>query len=203
MDNKEQSGAKPKLALDKVERCVMRTAEAIYSHFITERLDDVFLLKSLDFILIALERPFAIEATSSDQKHSFDTCDTTEMRPSARGIDFPGGVELRVYCRQVDLEQNCSKILDEASNLLEMIAYAIKQYAAVETPRVGERINSAIIALSKKRESKDPYHIFVKRPPATMKLLDAFFDRLDPLMLAVGDACFFPSTIFLSSVGAG
>jgi hypothetical protein len=195
MDNKEQSGAKPKLTLDKVERCVMRTAEAIYSHFIAERLDDVFLLKSLDFILIALERPFAIKATSSDQKHSFDTCDTTEMLPSARGIDFPGSVELRVYSKQLDLETNRSRILDEASNLLEMIAYAIKQYAAVETPRVGERINSAIITLSKKRESKDPYHIFVKRSPATMKLLDAFFDRLDPLMLAVGDACFFPSKV--------
>jgi len=193
MNNREPSGAKPKLKLDKVERCVMRTAEAIYSLFIAERLDDVFLLKSLDFILIALERPFAIKATSSDRKHSFDTCDTTEMCPSARGIDFPGCVELRVYCKQVDLEQNLLKILDEASNLLEMIAYAIKQYATIETPKVGDRINSAINTLSKKRESKDPNHIFVKRPPEAMKLLSTFFDRLDPLMLAVGDACFFPS----------
>jgi hypothetical protein len=193
MDNKEPSRAKPQLTLDKVEQCVMRTAEAIYSLFIAERLDDVFLLKSLDFILIALERPFAIKATSSDKKHSFDTCDTTEMNPSPRGIDFPGGVELRVYCKQVDLERNRSKTLDEASNLLEMIAHAVRQYATIETPRVGDRINSAINTLSKKRESKDPYYVPGKRSPETMKLLDPFFDRLDPLMLAVGDACFFPS----------
>jgi hypothetical protein len=194
MNAKEPSSAKPKITLGKVERCVMRTAEAIYSHFIAERLDDVFLLKSLDFILIALERPLAIKATSSDRNHSFDTCDTTEMHPSDRGVDFPGDVELRVYCKHADLEQNGPEILEGASNLLEMIAYAIKQYATIETPKVGDRINSAINTLSNKRESKDPYHVSIKRPPETMKLLDAFFDRLDPLMLAVGDACFFPST---------
>jgi hypothetical protein len=193
MDSKEPWSAEPKLTLDKVERCVLRTAEAIYSHFIAERLDDVFLLKSLDFILIALERPLAIKATSSDRKNSFDTCDTTEMHRSARGIDFPGGVELCVYCKQVDLQQDGSKILDGASNLLEMIAYALKQYAATETPRVGERINSAIHKLNKKRESENSHHTFVKRSPEAMKLLNTFFDRLDPLMLAVGDACFFPS----------
>src|SRR5258708_9850754 len=77
---------------------VMRIANAIYSNFLTERADDVFLIRSLDFLLIALEEPFAIQVTSSDMRRTFESCNTKAMICCRNPILFPAGVALRVCC---------------------------------------------------------------------------------------------------------
>jgi hypothetical protein len=191
---KQHSSANLKFSFNNLERRALRTAEAIYGHFIAEKLDHVFLLKSLDCILIALGRPLAIEVRSGDENHRVDTRDTTDMIAFDSVVEFPGQAKLRLFFNPDDLKRQCYEILEDASNLLRMIAIAVKQYDMGDISKVGSRINSAVNTL-RKRSAKETPLATAKRSPETMSILDAFFDRLDPLMLAVGDACFFPSSI--------
>jgi hypothetical protein len=177
-------------------RRVRRTAEAIYGTFITEKFDDVFLIRSLDFILIELEGSFAVQVKSGDEDCTFNTSSAGGTIPSERVIEFPAGATFRVLCIQGASQADCQAELATATRHLELILSAIEEYAAAEILKVGNRINSAINILSKKAAVVDESrNTPIDRSSDNPDLLDSFIKRLDPLVHDAADVCFFPSRV--------
>jgi hypothetical protein len=183
-------------SIDHETKCVLRTGEAIYGTFITETFDDVFLIKSLDFIIIELERSFGIQVTSGDDHCTFSTCSPTKMIRSERATKFAAGVTFRVLRAQEGSEAQCHEQLANAVDHLEMILSAIEKYAGGEISNVGKRINSAINILSKRLAAADqPRPTSLDKYTENIDLLNSFINRLDRVTLALGDVCYFPKQI--------
>jgi hypothetical protein len=184
---------------DVTQKQINRIANAVYSNFLTERADDVFFIRSLDFLLIALEAPFAIQATSSDERRTFDTCNTAGMVRSKRPVVFPVGVELRILSDCRGDERRCHALLDKASHLLDLISKTLEWYAEDRADELGRRMNQAINALAKKGEIRQRHDVARDDWDENAKLLDRFFERLELEVQSASDLCFFPSQI----VGSG
>lgn len=177
-------------------KCVLRTAEAIYGTFIAERFDDVFLIKSLDFILIELESPLGIQVRSGDENCTFGTANAGSIVAAGRTIGFAAGVTFQLLSIEEDREGQSSRRLDQAANDLESILLAIEAYAGTAVSALGGRINAAVNSLSKKLADAEESDSSVgERPLENMDLLNSFITRLDQLMLTAGDICFFPSRV--------
>jgi hypothetical protein len=174
---------------------VVRIANAIYSNFLTERADEVFFIRSLDFLLIALEEPFAIQATSSDERRTFDSCNSKGMIRSRNAIQFPAGVELHVFCDPCRDEAACCGELEDASALLSRISAKLEEYAESRAMEFGHRMNRAINALVKKGATYGRDDASFKGSTENTRLLDRFFERLDLETLSASDLCFFPGHI--------
>jgi hypothetical protein len=174
---------------------VMRIANAIYSNFLTERADDVFLIRSLDFLIIALEEPFAIQVTSSDMRRTFETCNTKGMICCRIPIWFPSGVALRVWCDGRQNEAGCAGLLEQASTLLVEIAKTLEDYAGSRVAELGHRMNKAINALAGKGAIDERRDSLGETSTENARLFDRFFERLDLETLSASDLCFFPNHI--------
>ena len=175
---------------------VMRVANAIYSNFLTERADEVFFIRSLDFLLIALEEHFAIQATSSDERRTFESCSSNGMMRGQNAVRFPMGVELNVLCDCREDEAGCYRRLDEASTLLAKIACTLEEYAEGRAAELGHRMNRAINALVKNGATDERRDVVAFEGSAESKLFfDRFFERLDFEIQFASDLCFFPNHV--------
>ncbi|MGA7806961.1 hypothetical protein, partial [Bradyrhizobium sp.] len=174
---------------------VMRVANAIYSNFLTERSDQVFFIRSLDFLLIALEEHFAIQATSSDEHRTFESCNSKGMLRGQNAVQFPGGVELRVLCERRQDEAGCYGQLDEATSLLARIAHTLEEYAEGRVVELGNRMNKAINALVKKEAMEEPRDVAFEDSAESRLFFDRFFERLDSEIQSASDLCFFPNDV--------
>jgi hypothetical protein len=179
---------------DSLVKCVSRTANAIYSNFMTEKSDEIFLIKSFDFLLIALEAPFAIRARSGDELRTFETGDTKGMIGSEREVELPAGVILQIFCRPTVCDTTCLNLLDVALDRLELISQAIAWYAESKAGDLGRRINNAINRLGDRGKAPRSKMAVVRAPrqSGNLKAIDRFFERLDPLVSSIGDLGFFP-----------
>jgi hypothetical protein len=174
---------------------VMRVANAIYSNFLTERSDQVFFIRSLDFLLIALEEHFAIQATSSDEDRTFESCNSRGMVRGQNAVRFPGGVELRVLreCRQDETGGHGQ--LDEACSLLTRIARTLEEYAEGRAAELGDRMNKAINTLVKNEAMDERRDVAFGDSTESKRFFDRFFERLDIEIQSASDLCFFPNHV--------
>jgi hypothetical protein len=179
---------------DDLAKSAARAADDIYSSFITEKFDDIFLIYSLEFILIALGSHFVIRITSGDTGCAFDTGETVMMSPSERIVEFPAGVSFRVFRAHRDLAKENHEQLEKASSHLELILSKVRKCAGADSPRIGKRINSAINILREKLTlAAEARNAYLDKSSQNVSSLDSLFNRLDPLMLAASDICFFPN----------
>jgi hypothetical protein len=177
-----------RIADDNLLKCVVRTANAVFSTFLAEKSDEIFLIKILDLLLIALKVPFAIRAKSVDAHRVFDTCDLSGMTRSERAVKFPAGVELHIL-----FDESCRHLFDSAFSCLVLIAEAVEWYAGGRATDLGVRMNCAIERLGRDPVIKMPRMPAVVGSAGSLELTDGFFERLEPLTSSAGELCFFPS----------